>query len=391
MTTNKLLRWAVPLLFIMSAAFISCDSTNSVNELEESLAAVPSLNLVEGAESVVATVNRDRNRSNFRIDLNGMKENSRIQAGEYDAFCAMWDVAINSNGESYGEVSIHSIQDESYWQGINYVINELDRYYEENEDLTWLEVQIALWSIMDHKKFDLNTIPATDLPNYVRDGDFDQELIDMIVKDVKENKHTFDPSEPGLRAYYAEVPNAQDQIIIVPGPGDKEKGFGVRFRNFTSSAAQHEIYLGVGDLGVGQNRAQKHATYTPNGTTEIDFIYHAGDDKLSASAGSDYVEYTNLSSNMPFGCSIADIDRAVVWVSARDVGTTVTVSTTVDGQPVSITADGNGTDSKFYTIYNIDVTNGFSLVGDLTISGTFTDGERGKVELIFGCPPSIQL
>jgi hypothetical protein len=374
------------MLFIISSGLIACESTNSVDGLEDSLSDIPNLNLIEGAEQVVATVNKDRRTSNFMIKLDGMEEKSGIEAGEYAAFCALWDTPINSSNGSYGEVSLHSIKGESYWQGVNYLVNNVDRYFEENEDLTWLEVQIALWSIMDHKKFDMNEIPNNELPSYVRDGVFKQDLIDSIMSDVEKNKSTFDPTVGGNRAYYAQVPDAQDQIIIIPGTGDKEKGFGVRFRNFTNSAAQQEIYLGVGDLGVGSNRSQKHAIFTQNGSTPVDFAYNAGDDELSASAGSDFVVFENLSANMPSNCSIEDIDRAELWVAARDAGTTVTLSGSAMGQPFTVSADGDGSNSKFYTIQNIDVTNGFTISGDITLTGTFSDGERGKVELVLGCP-----
>lgn len=385
MTTNHLLRRALPLLFIMAAGLMACETSNSVDGLEDSLADIPDLNLIEGAEQVVATVNKDRKTSNFTITIDGMEEISGIEAGEYAAFCALWDTPINSSNGSYGNVSLHSIKGEAYWQGVNYLVNNVDRYFEENDDLTWLEVQIALWSIMDHKKFDMNTIPSRELPSYVRDGRFDQDLINTIIHDVEENKSSFDPALPGNRAYYAQVPDAQDQIIIIPGSGDKEKGFGVRFRNLTSSAAQQEIYLGVGDLGVASNREQKDASYIQNGTTVVDFAYNAGDDEISASVGSDYVVFENLSANMPASCSISDVDRAELWVAARDAGTTVDVSGSVMGQPFSVAANSSN-NSRFFTIQNIDISAGFTLTANLTIGGTFTDGERGKVELVLGCP-----
>lgn len=386
MTTNHLMQKAFLLLFVVAASLMACESTSSVEDLEDSLSDIPNLNLVEGAEQVVATVNKNRRTSNFTISIDGMEEKSGIEPGEYAAFCALWDTPINSSNGTYGKVSLHSIKDEAYWQDVNYLVNNVDRYFEENEELSWLEVQIALWSIMDHKKFDMNTIPRNELPSYVRDGGFKQKLIDSILDDVQENKSTFDPALPGNRAYYAQVPDAQDQIMIIPVSGDKEKGFGVRFRNLTSSAAQEEIYLGVDDLGVAANREAQHADYVQNGTTPIDFAYNPGADELSASAGNSFVIYDDLSANMPASCSIQDIDRAELWVAARDAGTTVSVSGTTMGQPFSVTADGDGIQQRFFTILNIDVTSGFTLSADLTTSGSFTDGEKSKVELILGCP-----
>lgn len=384
--TDLKLRWAFILIFIVTGIFVACESTTHVDGVEESLQTIPNLNLVEGAENIVATVNRDRDKSNFKITLDGMKEVSGITPGQYDAFCALWDVPINSENGSYGDVSLYSIEGESYWQGINYLINNLETYYKDNKDLTWLEVQIALWSVMDHKTFDLNTIPESDLPVYVKDGDYNSELIDMIIEDVEENKELFDSSEPGMRAFYVDVPGAQDQIIILPGLGDLEKGFGVRFRNFSNPSNTQELFLGVGDLGAG-NRTDGGLIWNQNGTTEIDFVYIPAEDKITASAGNTFIEYENLSANMPSGCSIQDVDRAQLWVAARDAGTSVTLQGTYAGETMGITAENGVNDNAFLYIEGIDFSGGFSILGEIVLSGTFSSSqENGKVDLILGCP-----
>ena len=386
MTTNQLMRKAFLLLFIAAAGLMACQSTNSVDGLEKSLSDIPNLNWIEGADQVVATVNKNRRTSNFTINIDGMEDKSGIESGEYAAFCALWDTPINSSNGSYGDVKLHSIKGETYWQGVNYLVNNVDRYFEENEDLTWLEVQIALWSIMDHKKFDMNVIPQNELPVYVRDGNFKQGLINSILEDVEENKSTFDPAMPGNRAYYAQIPGAQDQIIIIPGTGDKEKGFGVRFRNFDNSADTQQIFLGVGDLGVGSNRVSKHATFTQNGTTAVDFSYNPALDEISASAGNDYIIFEDVSTKMPASCSISEIDRAELWVAARDAGTSVTLSGSAMGESFSITSSGIN-NSRSVTFLNIDVSSGFTLSADITLSGSVSQSqENNKVELVLGCP-----
>lgn len=73
------------------------------------------------------------------------------------------------------------------------------------------------------------------------------------------------------------------------------------------------------------------------------------------------MSFTKTYQHMPANCSINDIDRAELWVAARDTDTTVMLSGSAMGQP-------------------------FTLTADITTAGTFTDGESGKVELILGCP-----
>ena len=389
---GNILRWSALLPILLIFSLSACDSTTGVDSLEDSLSQVPNLNLIEGAENVEATVNKNRDRSYFTVNLSGMAESSGIEEGHYASFCAMWDVPIQSDNDLYSGTKMHSISGEPYWKKVNYIVNNMDRYYQEMEDLTWLELQIALWSVMDHKPFDLESIPESDLPSEVRNGDYNIELINEILSDAEENSDDFNVEAAVWEAHYLEIEGAQDQIVIIPGGGDLDKGFGVRFKSFAADN-NNGIYLGVGDLGVESNRSQIGSGYIyKDGINTISFEYDADDDLLRASANGYSGVYTNLSAGIETNtnCTIEEIDRANLYLVTRHEGASVTTTLSSLGLTESVTSEyGDGW--IIHGVKNIDISSGFEITGTLDMNG-FTDqviaggDELSKLELLFGCP-----
>ncbi len=386
------LRWSALLSILLLFSISACDSTTGVDSLEESLTQVPHLNQIAGADNVVATVNRDRNRSYFMIELNGLNESSGIEEGHYASFCALWDVPIQSDNSMYAGSKLHSISGEPYWNQVNYIVNNIDRYYRDLKGLTWLELQIALWSVMDHNPFDLNSLSESDLPSAVRNGDYDVDLIEAILKDTKENSGQFNAETATWVAHYLEIEGAQDQIVIIPGGGDMEKGFGVRFKSFAANN-NHGIYLGVGDLGQPGNRSQIGFGHIySDGSNTISFEYDAAEDLLRASANGHSGVYTNLSANIEANtnCTVGEIDRANLYLVSRHDNSSVTATLTAFGLTESISA-AHGSGWLIYGVEGIDITAGFEFSGTLELSGFDSQVSAGgdelsKLEVIFGCP-----
>lgn len=238
----------------------ACESATQTDTFDEAMASVPHLNLLEGADQVVATVNRERNRTNFTLQLDNLGESSPIQPGSYEAFCALWDVSINSGGGTYGDVKVHEIMDKPYWNTVNYMVNRIDHYYAKYEDLTWLDVQIAKWSAMEHNKFDMNTIEHDDLPRDVREGNYSEDLVQKLVANATENSENFDPEMANYNIYYGDFEDVQDQIIIERG-ADIDNIFRLYLQNFGNG---HAASLSSGFFGNSISQSGTWNTDSPN-------------------------------------------------------------------------------------------------------------------------------
>jgi hypothetical protein len=184
---------------------------------------------------------------------------------------------------------------------------------------------------------------------------------------------------------------------VPPGEPDKLKGFGIRYRSFGNTGAD-EIYLGRGDLGVAGNRAQRNFGYMPWGADNgITFTYDAVNDKLTTAVdiGNDdsddfTLEYLNLADQVAAldnGCTVGEVDFMILSVVGRDASTTVDFhNVTLDSYALG---NYSGTGGWFnWTVTGFDFTGGFTVTGDLMLSGTFgTSQELSKLEMLVGCSP----
>ncbi len=125
MKTADLPRTGIIFLLLFAGIVTAFDSTAVTNDIEETMPPVPYMTAVEGAESVKTTVNKDKERSNYSVSLERMETKSGIKPEMYEAFCVLWDTPIESDNSLYGDVKIHSIQKESYWERINYMVNQI--------------------------------------------------------------------------------------------------------------------------------------------------------------------------------------------------------------------------------------------------------------------------
>lgn len=386
MKSTNLPRPGIIFLLLFAGIITACDSTAVTNDIEETMSSVPYLTAVEGAESVKATVNKDKERSNYSVSLEGMETKSGLKKGTYEAFCALWDTPIESDNSLYGDVKIHSIEEESYWKGINYMVNNLDRYYRDNEDLGWIEMQIAMWSIMEHKKFDLGSITESDLPGYVRNGDYSIELIDKVLKDVSENKDSFDPAAGGATAYYAEFSEAQDQIIIIPG-GEIDGAFQFTFQNFANAGGTAIIQE------VGGNSSSTSLTWNEDKPSPIEISISensGGGVQLHSKIDTDGSNHNvNQGTSLPSSCSYGDLDRARVLIAAGDEDLKITLSGEFGGQTEELVVENGVTPGNQveHVVGGLDFSGGLDLHLELDIEGDnrSSDG-TSRVELEFGCP-----
>lgn len=373
------------LSFIFATAmFSACESATQADTIDEVMSSVPHLNLIEGAKQAVATVTKERSRTNFKLALDNLSEESPVQPGTYEAFCALWDVAIDSDGGTYGDVKIHAIMDEPYWNTVNYMVNNIDHYYATYEDLTWLDVQIAMWSVMEHKEFNLDTIEHGDLPRDVREGDYNRELIDALINDARENADKFDPKMANYNIYYGEFSEAQDQIIIERG-SEINNVFGMDLYNFAN-----EPGAGITQR-FGGNSSGTSVVWNSEGVTPISIkAEDAGDGRAKFTSVITTDGSNNSSSQttaLPANCSFDDMDRMRVKMNAADEGLKLTLRATFMGSEQEFTVEEGTTESELdKLITGLDFTGQPEIELELEIEGSSFDSNTDNyVEIRIGC------
>jgi hypothetical protein len=150
--------------------FAGCQE-NSTQSIEDSLETVPMVSAIQGAQNTTATVN-DGNKSYFEVDFSGIIPNEYLDNGTREAWCIAYDTPISSNGSIHEGLRI-SLAEGERWQPIRRLLGIKNQLLEDDPNLTFREIQVAIWALRDFPKFDLDNIPVDEIPQtMVRNGQF---------------------------------------------------------------------------------------------------------------------------------------------------------------------------------------------------------------------------
>ncbi len=195
--------------------FTSCDTKESLG-LQNSLDVIPELSLIEGGENSIVTVN-DGTESYFTFDIANINPNNHISAGTGKGWCILWNQPIASDNTTHDGLRLYSSYGDKQWKPLNYLLNIRESLINNDSDISYREIQAAIWSLMDFPEFNLNNISIDQLPSrMVRDGqyNFDREKVNQIVKHVRDNYESFEYGPASTYAVVAETPSDTQTIII---------------------------------------------------------------------------------------------------------------------------------------------------------------------------------
>ncbi len=178
----------IAILVASVLAFTSCDIISEKGSLEESLNVVPNVSLIEGAENANVRVNRGTT-SNFIVDIQNVKWNNLISNGERDAYCIAWKDPISSNNDIYEGVGVYSTAGDKQFAGVNRLFSIKNALLKADPDITWREIQVAIWELIPFQEFDMN-MPVNQLPSEVRlngQANFNKERVQFILDAVNDD------------------------------------------------------------------------------------------------------------------------------------------------------------------------------------------------------------
>jgi hypothetical protein len=200
-----------PWLIFLTAAFIftSCQ-TSFDSSLEESVAPYLELSAIDGASNTTITVNRGESHgldSYFAFDLsniNHTETNGLIREGVIEGWCLEWNKPIRQNNDVHPGVELFNTFGSDTWKAPNYLMSIKDDLKAENPDLTYKEIQVALWSLIEEPAFNVDQVlkngrmPSRMMTN--GQPNFDVEKTKQIVNRVRNEVPAFEykPGGPVL-------------------------------------------------------------------------------------------------------------------------------------------------------------------------------------------------
>ncbi len=197
----------IPALFaailIYSAA---CENTIN-NSFEESIAPYVELESVEGASNTTFTIHKGEAKgmnSFFAFDVSDVTDNTIIKEGLTEGWCLEWNKPITSNGDVHRGIDNYSTYGSETWRPLNYLLSIKNRLIAEDPSVTYKEIQVSIWSLIEEPKFDLDQVLAAgDMPSsMLTDGvpNFSIEKVNAIVEKVRQeySSYTYSPNSPYL-------------------------------------------------------------------------------------------------------------------------------------------------------------------------------------------------
>jgi hypothetical protein len=189
---------------------VSCkkNPTNDNPDLEESLEPVEEVSVVEGGDDITITVNKD-STAFFRVAFNEIGSNDIIQNGIKKAWCIDWDTYIKSDNGVYHGIKLYSTYLVKKWMPVNYLLNIQKNLQENDPEITYLEIQLAIWSLRVNPPFDLEEVDLSNLPSrFKKNGQptFNAEKVTEILDKVGNGYQDFKFTSGTKFAVIAETP-----------------------------------------------------------------------------------------------------------------------------------------------------------------------------------------
>ena len=185
-------------LFI-GALYLGACQNNVNTTLEDSIAPYMELEAIQGASNATMTVNRGEAKgldSYFAFEVRNVKSNGMIREGLTQGWCLEWDKPMSQNNDVHTGIEMYNTFGSRTWKPANYLMNIKNELKVNDPELTYREIQVALWSLIEVPRFDLDQVLENgEMPNrLMRNGqpNFSVDKVKEIVNRVRSEVSNFE-------------------------------------------------------------------------------------------------------------------------------------------------------------------------------------------------------
>lgn len=199
---------------------ISCkdNATGEDPDLSDSLDPVEEVSLIPGAENTTVTVNLNEEEAYFDVEFSNIEENNVIGNGVRNAWCIDVWKPIDHDGGTYNDIELYSTDLVEKWMPLNYLLNIQEELINDDPDISWREIQLAIWSLRANPEFNLDEVDLAELPGEFKENgepNFSHEKVEEILDIVQEGYEGYDFSSGSKFAVVAAMPSDLQTFITV--------------------------------------------------------------------------------------------------------------------------------------------------------------------------------
>lgn len=207
----------LPVLAIIAMTiFTSCETSGPVGGIEEiEFQLQPDLRVVDGGENASMEITRSGD-SFFTLKISETGSNKHLSVGKRAGWLMSPDIRIDESSPLNG-ITLYSTYGEEYWAPVNYLLNEKEELKASDTEITFREIQAAIWGVLDFTGFDIEEPDAEDLPDeLVENGEFlfNIEKVKDLVKLANSNAYSFSYSPKSIFALIAKSPSNGEFMLI---------------------------------------------------------------------------------------------------------------------------------------------------------------------------------
>jgi len=292
MKTKSIITFTLLLFF---AVMSSC--TDSVNtDIEDTLAPYLELEAIEEASNTTLTIQRGASAgldSYFAFDVSNVQNSSIISEGLVEGWCLEWDKPIAQNNDRHDGVEAYSTFGSEKWKPVNYLMSIKEELKREDPSLTYKEIQVALWSLIDVPRFNVDEVLAAGrMPSRMMTNgqpNFSVSKVKDIVNQVLSKSDTYTYTETTPYMVFARTHDESQNGGFVPcesGDASQCEGYvsvsGTVFVDGNADELKNAGESGIQNVTVTltDENGMKHFTQTePDGF--YSFIVFTGDEETT--------------------------------------------------------------------------------------------------------------
>lgn len=205
--------------------YFSACQNNVSTTLEDSVAPYLELQSIQEASNSTVTVNRGaamQYDSYFAFDISNIETNSFLKEGFTEGWCLEWDKPIAQNNDSHHGIEMYSTFGSNNWKSANYLMNIRNEIQAEDPSITYKELQVALWSVIETPAFELDDVLRNNrMPSrLMKNGqpDFSVKKVKQIVNRVRSEVTEFDYDDQASFFVFANTGEGNQNVGVIKDP-----------------------------------------------------------------------------------------------------------------------------------------------------------------------------
>lgn len=285
------------LLLILMGAVASCDDSLNT-DIEDTLAPYLELEAIDEASNTTLTIQRGTSAgldSYFAFDVSNIESNGIISEGLVEGWCLEWDKPIAQNNDRHDGVEAYSTFGSEKWKPVNYLMSIKNKLKREDPNLTYKEIQVAIWSLIDVPRFNVDEVLAAGrMPSRMMTNgqpNFSVSKVKDIVDRVRSNADAYTYTETTPFMVFARTEDGSQNGGFVPcesGNADQCEGYvsisGSVYVDGNEDLMQNSSESGIQNVTVTLTDEEGNEHFTQ---TESDgfysFVVFTGDEETSFS------------------------------------------------------------------------------------------------------------